>query len=294
MTIEVAPTFDGLSIEALLIKWHIPRKERYLLLEEKRLTVNGNLTNSKKVITATDKISIQWNEPESSLVLGDRSACELLYENELFVIANKPEGMKTHGNKIGDIALQNHVMAITGAPVYVVHRLDVATSGCVLFAKNIFMLPILSTLMESHSIHRTYEALVKGHFKKEELTFDASIGHDRHDARKWRVSPNGRTAITHIKVLSILLNSSLIECQLETGRTHQIRVHLSSSGHPILGDDLYGNTTHNRLMLHAKRIAFYHPFTRELIKISASSQTFSEYYQQEKANETKRNRCTRR
>jgi 23S rRNA pseudouridine1911/1915/1917 synthase len=138
----------------------------------------------------------------------------------------------------------------------------------VLFAKHSFVGAILDKMLEERKIRRTYVAITDGLIAKKKGTINAAIGRDRHHPTKRRVSPTGQSAITHYKVLDTFPNKNrtLIQCQLDTGRTHQIRVHLSNSGHPITGDILYGGKPDfSRLALHAARLEFIHPFTKENI-----------------------------
>lgn len=159
----------------------------------------------------------------------------------------------------------------------VVHRLDMETSGLVLFAKNPFILPILNRLLEKKEISREYWALVDGNINRKELVFRDKIGRDRHDRRKRIVdAKNGQYAETHVSRLKQFSNkTSLARCKLKTGRTHQIRVHLSHHNLPILGDPLYNSKSKtSRLMLHAFRLSFTHPLTLEKLTFTTLSNTF--------------------
>ena len=182
--------------------------------------------------------------------------------------------MKTHGNTADELALQNHVAAAINQEVFVVHRLDQATSGAILFAKNQFVLPILGKMFEENKIHREYLALVKGHFPENQFTIDRAIGQNRHDKNKRILSANGQKAVTHVEIIKKFTDKTLVKCTLDTGRTHQIRVHLSSLGHPIIGDALYGPKTQERMMLHADKIIIPHPFENKILEISAISTSF--------------------
>ena len=183
--------------------------------------------------------------------------------------------MKTHANEPTELALLNHVSAYVGETCYVVHRLDKETSGAVLFAKNPFVLPILNRLLEKREISREYWALVQGKFPSKKLIYKDKIGRDRHDRRKRLVDPRkGLYAETHVTRLKQLGQAALVKCQLKTGRTHQIRVHLAHHGHPLIGDPLYHPQPKGRLMLHAHRLTFTHPFTLEKITVEARSDSF--------------------
>lgn len=294
-TIILPENFKSESVKSLLEEsWLVPRKQRHFLRTKKQLLVNGEKPLWTDEVEAGDRIDIRFEAEdfkELSVDFGDARLAQILYEDEHLVIANKPEGMKTHGNSPGEIAFQNHVAAAVGAPVHIVHRLDKETSGAVLLAKNQFVLPILGKMLEERQIHRTYLALIEGHFSEENLTIDAPIARDRHDKRKRLVAASGQQAITHVKSLENLGRASLVECRLDTGRTHQIRVHLSSRRHAIIGDPLYSKTSgEKRLMLHAKSLSLTQPFTAEKLEVLAPSQSFDERYNQEKADKNQSNR----
>ena len=215
--------------------------------------------------------------PPKEILWGNSDLVQEVYQDQHLIIVNKPEGMKTHGNQPDEIALLNHVSAYVRQTCYVVHRLDMETSGLVLFAKNPFILPILNRLLEKKKIARDYWALVEGQVGNKELIFRDKIGRDRHDRRKRVVDPkNGQHAETQVSRLKQFPNqTTLVRCKLKTGRTHQIRVHLSHHKHPILGDPLYNSSSKvSRLMLHAFRLSFTHPLTLEQLSFTALSDTF--------------------
>ncbi|MGU7933654.1 RluA family pseudouridine synthase, partial [Streptococcus suis] len=217
----------------------------------------------------------QEDYPEKSIPLGQANLVEELYQDEHLIIVNKPEGMKTHGNDPTEIALLNHVSAYVGQTCYVVHRLDMETSGAILFAKNPFILPILNRLLEDKVIYRDYLALCQGQLKKADSIITDKIGRDRHDRRK-RVVDNrkGQAALTQVRHLKTLGKNSLVSCRLQTGRTHQIRVHLAHHGHALIGDPLYSQVAAPRLMLHAQKLSLTHPLTLEEIRVEARSESF--------------------
>ncbi|MFZ2668688.1 MAG: RluA family pseudouridine synthase, partial [Streptococcus suis] len=230
--------------------------------------------------TAGDLLELTFDQedyPEKSIPLGQADLVEELYQDEHLIIVNKPEGMKTHGNEPTEIALLNHVSAYVGQTCYVVHRLDMETSGAILFAKNPFILPILNRLLEDKVIYRDYLALCQGLLKKTDWTITDKIGRDRHDRRK-RVVDNqkGQAAFTQVHLLKTIGKNSLVACRLQTGRTHQIRVHLAHNGHALIGDPLYSYVAAPRLMLHAQKLSLTHPLTLEKISVEARSESFEE------------------
>lgn len=257
--------------------WFIPRKQRHFLRMKKHCLVNNKLINENQLVHAGDKITLIFdNEDFSNLSLkfGSANLADILYEDEHLIVVNKPEGMKTHGNTADELALQNHVAAAINQEVFVVHRLDQATSGAVLFAKNQFVLPILGKMFEENKIHREYLALVKGHFSENQFTIDRAIGQNRHDKNKRILSAKGQKAVTHVEIIKNFTDKTLVKCTLDTGRTHQIRVHLSSLNHPIIGEALYGQKSQERMMLHAGKIIIPHPFENKILEISAISTSF--------------------
>ncbi|HEL2006900.1 TPA: RluA family pseudouridine synthase [Streptococcus suis] len=277
--IRIPQAFPQLTVKEVLEDYFlIPRKIRHFLRTKKHVRVNGELINWQSPIAAGDLLELTFDQedyPEKSIPLGQADLVEELYQDEHLIIVNKPEGMKTHGNEPTEIALLNHVSTYVGQTCYVVHRLDMETSGAILFAKNPFILPILNRLLEDKVIYRDYLALCQGQLKKADCIITDKIGRDRHDRRK-RVVDNrkGQTALTKVHLLKTLGKNSLVSCRLQTGRTHQIRVHLAHHGHALIGDPLYSRVTAPRLMLHAQKLSLTHPLTLEEISVEARSESF--------------------
>ncbi|MDR0267745.1 RluA family pseudouridine synthase [Paenibacillus sp.] len=203
---------------------------------------------------------------------------DILYEDDFCLVVHKPAGMNIHpdGRKGEVEPTLDHAVAahyqMQGEDVAVrhIHRLDQYTSGPVLYAKNDFAQLKLDEDMRHKRIARSYAAFVQGKVSSGLKVIDLPIGKDRHHKQRRRVSPTGQQAVTHVRVGEVYRNSSLVHLELETGRTHQIRVHLSHMGHPLLGDALYGGSTAwiARQALHGERLAFTHPFTGERIEIA--------------------------
>ncbi|WP_345789793.1 RluA family pseudouridine synthase [Streptococcus sp. 1055] len=258
----------------------IPRKIRHFLRIKKHILINQREVHWNEMVKPGDVCQLTFDEedyPKKEIPWGNPNLVQEVYQDQYLVIVNKAEGMKTHGNQPNEIALLNHVSAYVGQTCYVVHRLDMETSGLVLFAKNPFILPILNRLLEKKEISREYWALVDGNINSKELVFKDKIGRDRHDRRKRIVdTKNGQYAETHVSRLKQFPNkTTLVRCKLKTGRTHQIRVHLSHHNFPILGDPLYNsNPKTSRLMLHAFRLSFTHPLTLEKLSFTVLSDTF--------------------
>ena len=264
----------------------IPRKIRHFLRTKKNILINQKQVHWNEMVKPGDVCQLTFDEedyPKKEILWGNPDLVQEVYQDQHIIIVNKPEGMKNHGNQPDEIALLNHVSAYIGQTCYVVHRLDMETSGLVLFAKNPFILPILNRLLEKKEIAREYWALIEGRVESKELVFRDKIGRDRHDRRKRIVdAKNGQYAETHISRLKQFPNkTSLVRCKLKTGRTHQIRVHLSHHKHPILGDPLYNTQSKtSRLMLHAFRLSFTHPLTLEKLTFTALSDTFEKELKQ--------------
>ena len=247
---------------------------------KKHILINQEEVHWHQTIKAGDECQLIFDEedyPTKEILWGNPKLVEEVYQDQHLIIVNKPEGMKTHGNQPDEIALLNHVSAYVGRTCYVVHRLDMETSGLVLFAKNPFILPILNRLLEKKEISREYWALVDGRLAAKDLIFRDKIGRNRHDRRKRIVDQkNGQYAETHVTRLKLFQNkTSLVRCRLKTGRTHQIRVHLSHHNHPIVGDPLYNSSSKtSRLMLHAYKLSFIHPLTLKQLSFTALSDSF--------------------
>lgn len=259
----------------------IPRKTRHFLRMRKETERNGNPIQFHETLAAEDQLTLFFHEEDSlkpQLALGNAAAIQPLYEDEHLIVVNKPVGQKTHPNEPHETATLANDLAAYLAPShtlpYVVHRLDQATSGCIVFAKNPIVLPILGQMLEQRQINRTYIADIEGSLRPEKQTINQKISRDRHDSRKQVIDPQkGKVAITHLETLHVFPDkTSRVACQLETGRTHQIRVHLASSGHPILGDPLYHPKPEahqaERLRLHALSLHFTHPFTHVPIAVT--------------------------
>ncbi|UII56762.1 RluA family pseudouridine synthase [Cytobacillus spongiae] len=267
--------WDGLTIENLLKEvWGAPKKHVHALRMDKAITVNGEFIPWKEPIKAGDTLQLRLFSDESFGVTPAYFPIDVLYEDEFVIVMNKPAHMDTHPNTKDQTdtlanAVAFHLQAKgENRQVQHIHRLDRDTTGAILFAKQPIAGAILDQMLENRVIKRTYVALVQGLLTKKKGTISTPIGRDRHHPTRRRTSPTGQEAITHFEVLNqdTKKQITLIKCMLDTGRTHQIRVHLSSLGHPLVGDLLYGGKLFTpRQALHAVKLEFLHPFTREKI-----------------------------
>ncbi|MBM4764085.1 RluA family pseudouridine synthase [Bacillus sp. B15-48] len=264
--------------DLLRTSWKVPKKMLHQFKMEKKVLLNGALPDWHKKLISGVKLQIELFTPEAYGVIPTYHDIEILYEDEHLLVLNKPAGMDTHPNEPTDTntlanAVAFHLQAngIKLKPRHI-HRLDRDTTGAVLFAKTALAGAMLDRMLEKREIKRTYLAIVEGLLHKKHGTINKPIGSDRHHPVRRRVSPTGQTAITHFKVLKSDRNenNTLIQCHLDTGRTHQIRVHFSDIGHPLVGDSLYGGSNiYSRQALHAIKLEFTHPFTEEFISCYA-------------------------
>ncbi|WP_405130711.1 RluA family pseudouridine synthase [Paenibacillus sp. FSL H8-0317] len=203
---------------------------------------------------------------------------DVLYEDDFCLVMHKPAGMKLHpdGSRVDQAITLDHVVAsyyeMNGiqASVRHVHRLDEDTTGPVLYAKNAFALAKLDEAMRRKEIGRHYVAIAGGQIPLELHKIDAPIGKDRHHKQRRRVSEGGQEAVTHVEIVEVWERATLIRLKLDTGRTHQIRVHLSYAGHPLIGDTLYGGRADaiGRQALHGEMLKFSHPLTGAMIEVN--------------------------
>lgn len=266
------------DIRSLLeIDWLVPRKVRHFLRTRHHVFVNGVEARFNDTVKAGDAVTLLIYASDYTIPhikVSKNPSLIPLYETEHYIIVNKPAGIKTHPNQPDETDTLLNELASYLAPQevypYVVHRLDKETSGVILFAKNPFSLPILSRMMEQRAIKRLYYAKVRGIITESDFLITKKIGRHRQDRRKRVVDEHhGQHAQTHISVIerNKKQNFTLVKCELDTGRTHQIRVHLDSIHHPVINDPLYERPSNLPMMLHAKELHFIDPFTTDSIDI---------------------------
>ena len=254
------------------------------LIREGKITVNDKLVKANHKVSADEEIIVLLPEAVLLDILPENIPLSILYEDDELLVIDKPKNMVVHpapGHYSGTLVnallyhCQDSLSGINGVlRPGIVHRIDKDTTGALLVCKTDRAHQSIAVQLKEHKINRKYHAIVHGLVKEERITIEAPIGRDIKDRKKMSVhSPYGRPAITHCLVLKYLQNFTYLECQLETGRTHQIRVHLASLGHPILGDQVYGPAKSPFRLegqtLHARTIGFNHPLTHEYMEFTA-------------------------
>ena len=282
---DVAKRLDVYLTEKLENE-NITRSYIKTLVDSGKILVNGKSVKSGYKLKANDNIHVEIAEKVNEEIVPQDIPLNIIYEDEDIIIVNKEKGMVVHpanGNYSGTMVnslMYTHkdsLSSINGVVrPGVVHRIDKDTSGILVIAKNDNAHKKLSEQFKVHSITRKYIALVKGIIKEDSITIDKPIGRSIKDRKKMAVTDkNSRNAVTHISVLKRFYSSgvTLIEAQLETGRTHQIRVHMAYLHHPLVGDEVYGKKDSNfkvkGQMLHAKVLGFIHPTTNKYVEFDS-------------------------
>ncbi len=262
----------------------LSRNYAEMLIGDNRVTVNGKETLKKYKVKEGDRIVIDYPEPRRIDVTPENIPLDIVYEDQDVIVVNKPRGMVVHpsaGNYDGTLvnAIMYHcgdsLSSINGAiRPGIVHRIDKNTSGLLMIAKNNRAHESLAEQLRVHSVTREYRALVYDNIREDELTIDVPIGRDeRNRLRKAVNGRNPKNAVTHVKVLKRYGKYTLVAARLETGRTHQIRVHLSHIKHPLVGDTTYGPKKQlyglDGQLLHAKTLGFIHPRTGEYMEFDS-------------------------
>ena len=261
------------------VEW-LTRSAAQHLLEQGRVTVRGTPLKKNARPAPGDELSVELPEPEPVDVLPQDIPLDVVYEDEDVIVVNKPVGLVVHpapGHPDGTLvnALLYHcgdsLSGINGEKrPGIVHRIDKDTSGLIIAAKNDAAHLSLAAQLEDHTLSRIYECVVQGNLRDDEGTIDAPIGRNPNDRKKMAVVSGGRRAVTHYRVLGRYSGCTHLECRLETGRTHQIRVHMSYAGHPLLGDTAYRGRAVKGLAgqcLHARALTFIHPRTGEAMTV---------------------------
>ena len=278
-----ASQIDRLDKVVSKIETNLSRETIQRMIKSGKILVNGKLEKPSYKTELDDIITIEQEIPEEIELKPQEMPLDIIYEDDDILVINKEKGIVVHpGNGNPDGTLVNAVMAKCKGSLSgiggkirpgIVHRIDKDTSGLVIIAKNDNSHINLSKQIQNREVEKTYIALVRGKIKENEATINMPIGRSTKDRKKMAVVKTGKVAITHFKVLKRYNEFTLLEIKIETGRTHQIRVHLSEIGYPIVGDEVYSNGKNpfnvKGQMLHAAKLTFKHPKTGEKITVEA-------------------------
>lgn len=285
--IQIEESMKGTRLDVVLSLTleELSRSHVQKLIEAGQVKLNQQVCTIKKTLLKSgDEIEIIIPDPEELEITAENIPLEIVYEDEDLLVINKPKGMVVHpavGNQTGTVV--NAVMYHCGASLSsingvkrpgIVHRIDKETSGLLMIAKNDMAHNSLAKQLAEHSITRAYRAIVYNNFNQDEGTIDRPIGRDPKNRLKQTVTElNARRAVTHYKIIERFGNFTYIEVRLETGRTHQIRVHMAYVKHPLLGDQVYGPQKKmlgvESQLLHAKKLGFIHPRTGEYMEFES-------------------------
>lgn len=282
MTVTCTETGVRMDVALTQLLEDVTRSAAQRLLEEGRVTCDGRTVKKNEKTVAGQILTVDLPEPEAVDIVPQDIPLDIRYEDDDVIVLNKPKGLVVHpaaGHADGTLvnALLYHcarsLSGINGElRPGIVHRIDKDTSGLLIVAKNDFAHQKLAAQLADHTLARTYEAIVCGGVKDDSGTIDAPIGRHPTDRKKMAVTEkNSRHAVTHYEVIARYRGYTHIQCRLETGRTHQIRVHMAYKGHPILGDMVYGHKKPELGMdsqcLHARELTFLHPRTDEPVTV---------------------------
>ena len=293
-TFEVLPEQEAERLDKYLsiIYPDVSRSFFQKIIKDNNVVVNSKAQKANYRVKADDIIEVTIPDAVETAILPEDIPLDIIYEDADILIVNKPKSMVVHpsaGHYTGTLvnALMYHcgkdLSGINGVlRPGIVHRIDRDTTGSVIACKNDKAHRCIAEQLKEHSINRRYRAICFGELEQEEGTIDQPIGRHPNDRKKMAVNPqNGKRAVTHYRVLQRFQGYTYIECVLETGRTHQIRVHMASIGHPLLGDEVYSNRKSPFKLqgqtLHAKTLGFIHPTTGEYLEIDAPLPEYFEH-----------------
>ena len=284
LTLPVPPEAAGGRVDAWLAEQRedLTRSAAARLLEDGQVTCDGKPLPKNYRLRGGETLTVTLPEVQEAELIAQDIPLDVVYEDGDVIVLNKPKGLVVHpapGHADGTLvnALLHHcgdsLSGIGGEKrPGIVHRIDRDTSGLIIAAKNDFAHQRLSAQLADHSLARTYECIVTGNLREDSGTVDAPIGRDKRDRKKMAVVSDGRRAVTHWEVIARYPGFTHVRCRLETGRTHQIRVHMAYLGHPILGDTVYGARKPvpglQGQCLHAVGLRFVHPRTGETVELT--------------------------
>jgi 23S rRNA pseudouridine1911/1915/1917 synthase len=281
--LTVPPEKAGQRLDAFIAgETSFSRSAVQRMIDSGDVLLNMKEAPSKAKVKAGDEVSVTPPMPEITDILPQDIPLDIVYQDADIAVINKPKGMVVHpaaGNPDGTLvnAIMYHIKDLSGIGGEIrpgiVHRIDRMTSGLLVIAKNDNAHVFLSDQLKTHAVSRVYYALCEGNFREDSGTVDAPIARHRTDRKKMAVDPNGRSAVTHWRVLERFGDMTLLRVELETGRTHQIRVHMAYIKHPIVGDEVYGHAKNSLGIvgqaLHAGELRLTHPATGEEMVFTA-------------------------
>ena len=292
MILEITENQAGERIDRFLAdSQDLTRSFLQKILKEGEVIVNGKSVKANYKLRKGDRIEFEIPEAVEPDIVAEDIPLSILYEDADVLVVDKPKGMVVHpavGHYSGTLvnAVMYHckgeLSGINGVlRPGIVHRIDRDTTGSIIICKNDMAHNEIARQLKEHSINRRYRAIVTGVLKDEEGTIEGAIGRDKKDRKKMAITADGKPAVTHYRVLQRFKHYTYVECVLETGRTHQIRVHMASIGHPLLGDEVYGRRSDKYKCegqcLHAMTLGFHHQRTGEYIEVNAPLPPYFEH-----------------
>lgn len=292
MILEITENQAGERIDRFLAdSQDLTRSFLQKKLKEGEVIVNGKSVKANYKLRKGDRIEFEIPEAVEPDIVAEDIPLSILYEDADVLVVDKPKGMVVHP------AAGHYSRTLVNAVMYhckgelsgingvlrpgIVHRIDRDTTGSIIICKNDMAHNEIARQLKEHSINRRYRAIVTGVLKDEEGTIEGAIGRDKKDRKKMAITADGKPAVTHYRVLQRFKHYTYVECVLETGRTHQIRVHMASIGHPLLGDEVYGRRSDKYKCegqcLHAMTLGFHHPRTGEYIEVNAPLPPYFEH-----------------
>ena len=292
MILEITENQAGERIDRFLAdSQDLTRSFLQKILKEGEVIVNGKSVKANYKLRKGDRIEFEIPEAVEPDIVAEDIPLSILYEDADVLVVDKPKGMVVHP------AAGHYSRTLVNAVMYhckgelsgingvlrpgIVHRIDRDTTGSIIICKNDMAHNEIARQLKEHSINRRYRAIVTGVLKDEEGTIEGASGRDKKDRKKMAITADGKPAVTHYRVLQRFKHYTYVECVLETGRTHQIRVHMASIGHPLLGDEVYGRRSDKYKCegqcLHAMTLGFHHPRTGEYIEVNAPLPPYFEH-----------------
>lgn len=292
MILEITENQAGERIDRFLAdSQDLTRSFLQKILKEGAVIVNGKSVKANYKLRKGDRVEFEIPEAVEPDIVAEDIPLSILYEDADVLVVDKPKGMVVHP------AAGHYSRTLVNAVMYhckgelsgingvlrpgIVHRIDRDTTGSIIICKNDMAHNEIARQLKEHSINRRYRAIVTGVLKDEEGTIEGAIGRDKKDRKKMAITADGKPAVTHYRVLQRFKHYTYVECVLETGRTHQIRVHMASIGHPLLGDEVYGRRSDKYKCegqcLHAMTLGFHHPRTGEYIEVNAPLPPYFEH-----------------